>query len=180
MEATLTREFVNTLLRNLRPLTYLFTFTFSGAPTSGSKFKQLLTANTQSPNAMLTNSVLNSANLHFQTSMRRWKNANESQSSLLGSSHALIGLSSPRFLHQQLANGQSVGKVNTNKRPHSAMNGTTPTGPTNTTEGTTVTGEPEAPPPPPPGKRPRGRPKGSKTKKKNTDAPPKEGESTVH
>jgi hypothetical protein len=85
-------------------------------------------------------------------------------------------------MHQQLANNQNAGKPNTNKRPHSAINGngTIPTGPTAVTEGAATTGEPEPAPPPPPGKRPRGRPKGSKTKKKNTDAQPKEGESIMH
>ena len=84
-------------------------------------------------------------------------------------------------MHQQLANNSpTVAKANTNKRPHSAINGTTPAAPTNVTEVTTTTGEPEAAPPPQPGKRPRGRPKGSKTKKKNTDTAPKEGESIMH
>ena len=85
-------------------------------------------------------------------------------------------------MHQQLAtNNPSASKVNTNKRPHSAINGgTPPTGPTTATEGPATTGEPEVAPPPQPGKRPRGRPKGSKTKKKNTDAPPKEGASIMH
>lgn len=94
-------------------------------------------------------------------------------------------------MHQQLVtNNQSVSKVNTNKRPHSAINGgATLAGPANMAEGptitttttaTTTTGEPEPAPPPQPGKRPRGRPKGSKTKKKNIDAPPKEGPSIMH
>ena len=78
MEATLTREFVNTLVRNLHPLTFLFTFTSSDAPTSGSKFKPLLTANTRSLSVMSINSVLNSASLPFQTSRRHWRNASES------------------------------------------------------------------------------------------------------
>ncbi|KAF9652890.1 hypothetical protein BDM02DRAFT_3108526 [Thelephora ganbajun] len=93
------------------------------------------------------------------------------------------------FMHQQITNNSgsnnnnnnpAVAKLNTNKRPHSAINGTTPAGPTSVTESTTATGEPETAPPPQPGKRPRGRPKGSKTKKKNTDAPPKEGEPIMH
>lgn len=84
-------------------------------------------------------------------------------------------------MHQQIANINPVmPKLNGHKRPHSAINGVTPTGPTTVTEGATTTVEPEAPPPPQPGKRPRGRPKGSKTKKKNIEAPPKEGESIMH
>ena len=77
MEATLTREFVHAT----SPLTYLFKFTSSDAQTSDSKFKLSPKANTRLPSAMLTNSVQNSVNLRFQTSMRRWKTANESQSS---------------------------------------------------------------------------------------------------
>lgn len=85
-----------------------------------------------------------------------------------------------RFMHQQIANiNQTAPKPNANKRPHSSINGTAPMGPTAVTEGTTTTVEPEAAPPPQPGKRPRGRPKGSKTKKKNIEAPPKEGESIM-
>lgn len=83
-------------------------------------------------------------------------------------------------MHQQIANiNPTVPKPSVNKRPHSAMNGTVPTGPTTAPEGATTAAEPEVAPPPPPGKRPRGRPKGSKTKKKNTEAPPKEGESIM-
>jgi hypothetical protein len=86
-----------------------------------------------------------------------------------------------RFMHQQIASANpTVPKPSNNKRPHSAINGTTTAGPTIVAEGVTTTADPSAAPPPPqPGKRPRGRPKGSKTKKKNVDAPPKEGESIM-
>jgi len=184
MEVTLTREFVHTLPRCILLVTCLFTFTFTDVPTSDSKSKPSPTANTRLPSAMLINFALNSASLPFQTFRRRWKTANESQSSSLYSRllHVTDRYIAPlRFMHQQLANNNpTVAKVSANKRPHSAINGPAATGPTNATEGaTTTTGEPETAPPPQPGKRPRGRPKGSKTKKKNIDAPPKEVESIM-
>ncbi|KAF9792805.1 hypothetical protein BJ322DRAFT_1031492 [Thelephora terrestris] len=85
------------------------------------------------------------------------------------------------FMHQQMASiNPPVPKPNSNKRPHSSINGTAPMGPTVVmTEGATTAAEPEVAQPPQPGKRPRGRPKGSKTKKKNVEAPPKGGESIM-
>jgi hypothetical protein len=49
-----------------------------------------------------------------------------------------------RFMHQQIANiNPTVPKPNNNKRPHSAFNGTAPTGPIAVAEGAPTTAEPK-------------------------------------